>query len=200
MANDMDGAELFEACLTQATAVVKQVRPEHFANATPDADWSVRDLLAHMLHELSLVPLMIAGKTLDEIGDAYNADLADDDVALSANWQTAADSADLALSDIDPDEPAHLHDGDVTIDDYLMQTGSDLLIHAWDLGKAIGVPVRFDDQLAAIVYDNSQPQKLHLHDTSMFSKVEIIGDADIQTRLLALFGRRSDWHAASTLS
>jgi uncharacterized protein (TIGR03086 family) len=194
----MDGTELYQASLAQATAVVKQVRFDHFANGTPDAEWNVRDLLGHMIYELTWLPDILAGLTTDEVGTKYDIDLiGNDDIDLSENWQAAADRADLALADIDPDEIAHLSSGDVTIDDYLMQAASEQLIRAWDLGKSIGVPVKFDSQLASIIYEHSESSKQKLRETGLFAaEVEVVGDVDIQTRLLALFGRRADWHAA----
>ncbi len=192
-----DGTELFEACLAQATAVVKQVRFDHFVNSTPDNEWNVRDLLGHMLYELSWVPDILDGLTIDEVGKKYSGNLiGDDDVDLSINWQTAVDMAERALADSDPEETAHLSYGDVTIDEYLTQAASDQLIHAWDLGKAIGVPVQIDDQLAKILYEATAPHKQQLQASGLFApEVEVIGDVDIQTRLLALFGRRADWQA-----
>jgi hypothetical protein len=90
----MDGIKLFQDCLGQSTAVVKQVRFDHFANSTPNSDWNVRDLLGHMLYELSWVPDLLAGLSIEETGTKYEDDLVgDDDVALSSNWQLAVDQA-----------------------------------------------------------------------------------------------------------
>ena len=197
MAQYLDGAELYEACMTQATAVVKQVRADHFANVTPYADWSVRDLLGHMLTNLTFVPEVIAGDEVDDSDLKYDDELlGDDDIELSANWQVAADKAEMTIGEIDPDETAHISSGEVTLDNYLTQAASDMLIHTWDLGKSIGVPVKFDAELAEILYENVAPHQRELQGSGLYSpEVEVIGDVDIQTRLLALFGRRADWKA-----
>src|SRR5678816_4317040 len=98
----MDGAELFEKCLEQATAIIKQVRPEQMGNATPDTEWNVRDLAEHMLYELSWVPDLIAGRTIEEVGDKYEGDLIDDGALdLSVKWEQAATKAYLAVTDAD---------------------------------------------------------------------------------------------------
>jgi uncharacterized protein (TIGR03086 family) len=185
----MDGTELYEASLQQATAVVKQILPDHFANLTPDSDQNVRELLEHMLYELSWLPDILAGKTIEQVGTKYDDDLmGGDDIDLSMNWQTAADRAEMAISLCDPDEVAHLSLGDATVDEYLLQAASDQLIHAWDLGKAIGVAVRFDEQQARTVF-------MHAVGLSA-SEIQVSQSADMHTRLLALFGRRADWQAA----
>jgi len=195
--DDMDGMELFEACLGQATGVVKQVRSTHFANATPDAEWNVRDLIGHMLHKLQEMPSILEGEPQTESDLTYDAELVgDDSVELSANWQSAVDAAEMALEDADAEDIARLTYGSVIVDEYLAQLASDLLIHSWDLGKAIGVPVKFDNTLAEIIYRTTAEHKQEFKDSGLFSKeLEVVGNVDIQTRLLALFGRRADWQA-----
>lgn len=191
----MDGAELFTIALAQSTMVVKQVLPEHFANSTPDTEWSVRELVGHMLYELSWVPDILAGKTMAEVGDTYDGDLiGDDDYDLSDRWQAAADKADLAIANLDPEETAHLSYGDVPVNSYLEQAAADQLVHAWDVGKAIGVTVHFDAALSQIIYDNTLPHRDELEKSGLFAPaIEVADSADIQTRLLAIFGRDANW-------
>ena len=194
----MDGADIFRTCILRATAVVKQVRLDHFANATPDTDWNVRDLLAHMTRELVAVPQTLAGSLPADIGAATDEELlGSNDIDLSINWQAAVDRAERALDDIDSDEIIHTAQGDMSIDDYLSQIASDELIHAWDLGASIGVPVHFDSSLAGTVYDIASPSRQLTHDSERFAhEIEIVGEADMHTKLLALFGRRADWRAS----
>lgn len=194
----MDGADLFSKCLAQATVVVKQVRPQHWGSPTPDSEWNVRDLLAHMLYELSWVPDLVAGKTIEEVGDVYDTELSEDSgVDITIDWQTAADKADAAVAEADPDEPAHLSYGEVTNDYYLQQQATDQLIHAWDLGKAIGVPVRFDTEAAQVIYDFIKPQQAELVQTGLFAAALPVPDsADLQTKLLGLLGRDAGWQPA----
>jgi uncharacterized protein (TIGR03086 family) len=195
----MDGLDIFKVALAQATAVVKQVRPEHFANATPDSEWNVRDLVGHMLYELSWTPDMVEGKTTEEVGSAHDGDLiGGTDIDLSVHWQTAADKADIALDAADPEETAHLSYGDVSIDDYLRQAGGDQFIHSWDLGKSIGVPVHFDVETAQAIYDKMLPRRDDLQKSGLFAgPLTVPEDADIQTKLLALFGRDAEWQQPS---
>lgn len=194
----MDGADIFRTCILRATAVVKQVRPEHFANATPDTDWNVRDLLAHMMRELATVPQTLKGVLPgDRVALSDEDLLGDDDIDLSTNWQAAVDRAERALDNIDSDEIISTAFGDTSIDEYLSQIASDELIHAWDLGSSIGVPVHFDSSLAGTVYDIASPNKQRMHESERFAReIEIVGEADMHTKLLALFGRRADWRAS----
>lgn len=191
----MDGAQMYLVCLEQATAIVKQVRAEQFAAETPDSEWNVRDLLEHMLNELSWVPDILEGKTIAEVGDKYDEDLVgENDSDLSTNWQSAVDRAAAAVERAELSETAHLSYGHVTIEEYLRQAGSDQLIHAWDLGQAIRVPVRFNFELAQIVYAYSLPHESMLRSSGLFGRaVDTAADADVQTKLLGLYGRRANW-------
>ncbi len=194
----MDSADIFRTCILRATAVVKQVRTDHFANATPDADWNVRDLLAHMMRELVIVPQTLSGILPDGIKAMTDEDLlGKDDIDLSTNWQAAIDRAEQALAEIDPDEIIYTAQGEMSIDEYLSQIASDELIHAWDLGASIGIAVHFDALLAGTVYDVASPSKQLMHDSGLFAlEIEVVGEADMHTKLLALFGRRADWRAS----
>jgi uncharacterized protein (TIGR03086 family) len=191
----MDGMDIFKSALEQATTVVKQVRPEHFSNATPDTDWSVRDLIGHTLYELVWTPDILEGKTIEEVGAAHNGNLVgDSDIELSIRWQSAADKAEEAVDGVDPDETVHLSFADMSAEEYLAQAGTDQLIHAWDLGRAIGVPVKFDIETAQAMYDDTLPKKEGLKQSGLFADpLTVSDDADIQTKLLALYGRDANW-------
>jgi uncharacterized protein (TIGR03086 family) len=192
----MDGADIFLRAMAQATAVVKQVMMNQLANDTPDTEWNVRDLVNHMLYELSWTSEIVSGMTLEEVGNEYDGDLIEDGASLSSAWQTAADKAELAVGDADLDETAHLSYGDVTIDEYLQEAGNDQLIHAWDVAVAIGMPIKFDPDLARVVYEDAKPRQHEFSQSGLFEgPLEVPDTADLQTKLLALFGRDATWHA-----
>ncbi|MDL2342010.1 MAG: maleylpyruvate isomerase N-terminal domain-containing protein [Patescibacteria group bacterium] len=102
---NIDGAELFSDCLAQATLIVKQVLPSHFTNATPDAEWDVRDLTSHMMSVLEAVPA-----ALTESAQQTDDDLLDEDILepvttdLSLQWQQAADRAEMLIADLDTED------------------------------------------------------------------------------------------------
>lgn len=186
----MDAKEMFKQALFQATTVVNAVRPTDFYKPTPDTKWDVRTLVGHMLYELSWTPDILQGATIDEVGNKYSGDLIDDD--LTTGWHEAAERAIQAVDQADLRAAAHLSYGDTTSDDYLKEAASDQLIHAWDLGTAIGMPVRFDPGVAEAVYDNALPKKDSMRASGLFAEPkEVSGETDIQTRLLAMYGRQS---------
>jgi uncharacterized protein (TIGR03086 family) len=68
----------------------------------------------------------------------------------------------------------------------------DLAVHAWDLARGIGADKRLDEELTREVLAFIEPQAEQLASTGMFAPPVAVGeDADTQTRLLALLGRRA---------
>jgi uncharacterized protein (TIGR03086 family) len=195
---NMDVTELFTKCVAQATLVVKQVRPEHYANATPDVEWTTRDVIEHMLTELSWLPDILDGQTIGEVGDRYDADFINDTANdLSVVWQHAADRAEASILDVDMEEVAHLSYGDVSIEQYLEQAASDQLIHAWDVAEAIGMSLSFEIDVIAAVTDYATRYATEMATSDMFgAPLEVNNAASAQTKLLALFGRSPQWSEA----
>jgi len=188
----MDGAQIFRRALEPATALVEGVRASQLRLATPCTEWDVRALVGHMLYELSWVPDLVLGSTIAEVGDRHDGDLIGDD--LVASWRRAAHAALIAVGRCGPAAIAHLSYADVTNDAYLRQVGADELIHSWDLGAATGAPVLFDPELAEAVYENTLPGAKGLLASGLFAPpVPVPGDADPQTRLVALYGRDPGW-------
>ncbi len=197
----MDGAELFSKCLAQATGVIRQVRPEQLANVTPCTDWHVRDLVDYMLSELTAVPTLLAGAVV-EVADlpSDEAETTVDEAAvdLSAEWQLAADAAELAAAEADPDELAHPVDGVVSNDLYLRRVATDLLVQAWGLATAIGMSLSFDPGAAQAAYDYAAALPSVVQPEACAAEpLPIASTASAQAKLLALYGRSPTWRSTS---
>ena len=187
----MTAKELYLYALDQATAVVVQVESEQLALPTPDTEWTVHDLLAHMLYELAWTPDLLAGRPASGrdpyAGDLLGADAIDSWRVRAARAATAVEAAHLGAT-------VQLSYGDRSVDDYLWEAGNDQLVHAWDLGQAIGVSVVFDEVVAAALYERARERADQLAGSGLFKPpVAVSPEANIQTRLLALLGRPEDW-------
>lgn len=188
----METKALFYRSLDQASSVIAHLTTEDFTRATPDTEWDAKTLANHMLYELSWIPEMLAGRTLTEVGAKYDGDLIADNP--QDNWQTAADAARVSVDTASLDGTAHLSYGDVSTEDYLRQVSGDLLIHSWDLAAALGYDRQLDPEAAATVYEGIKPQASELHKTGLFKPpLDVPDSADLQTRLLAIFGRDAGW-------
>lgn len=197
--NNLDAAELFSECLEQATVVVKQVMPSHYANATPDMESDVRDVASHMLGILKLVTRSLSGETTAADEDVLESSIDRAAFDLSVQWQTALDELELVLNDVDMEAQIEFNGEKIQVENFLVQLAGDMLIHAWDLGEAIGMPVKFGNSVAEAVMETTVvPNNVALPYHNLFAEpISPPANADLQTRLLALFGRSYAWRTVN---
>jgi uncharacterized protein (TIGR03086 family) len=153
---------------------------------TPNTDWSIRDLVRHVIVEQQWVPHLLAGKTVEDAEGAIDP-LGDD---LLAEWARYSAEATDAWASAPRDANVHLSYDTVTVDEYLSEQVSDVTIHSWDLARATGAPEELDDQLIEATWTLFEPQRDTLAASGLFAHpVPIEDDAPLQLRLLALTGR-----------
>lgn len=157
---------------------------------TPCTDWTVRDLVNHIVGEQLWVPDVLAGRTVDEVGDKFDGDQLHDD-PLSA-WSTASQTARSAwLSPGAVERTVHLSYGDAPAEEYGWQMTTDLAVHGWDLATALGGDAGISDELASTLLAYVEPQLSLWSGSSMFATpVPVPDDATPPTRLVALLGRQ----------
>ena len=133
-----------------------------------------------------------AGRALRQLattrldGDQLGADPIDAwDAAVDASLRTF--EAPGAL-----DGTVSLASGPRPMSEYCWEMTTDALIHSWDLARGIGADEQLDPELTELVYERTLPIAEHLQETGMFKPpVPVADDAPLQTKLLALFGRRA---------
>ena len=70
----------------------------------------------------------------------------------------------------------------------------DVLVHTWDLARAVGADDRLDPRLCAMFLDQLPSDVDALSSSGMFGAPVAIGDhADVQSRLLGRLGRDPSW-------
>ena len=73
---------------------------------------------------------------------------------------------------------------------------TDVLIHTWDLARAVGADDALDPELCRLAYERALPFDEVLRSSGMFgAKVAVPAGADQQTKLVAFFGRDPNWKA-----
>lgn len=151
---------------------------DHGRVATPCADWCVDELVDHAVE----VQKRVAGGML-------GLDLADD-----AEWPVIRQSIDGALADPSVLD-GQLPDGPFGPMPKSMMFGiaiSDLLVHTWDLARAIGA----DESLPAAPVESAymglqrMPAEAIRVPGRFDEAVEVADDADMQTKLIAFSGRQ----------
>ena len=161
---------------------------DRWSAPTPDADWDVRALVNHVTGELLWLVPLLEGKTIADVGDRLDGDVLGDDPL--STWQRARTEATAAITSVDPASTVHLSYGDRTAAEYVFEVGADVLIHTWDLARAIGADEQLDPALVEAV-----AAWFPAHE-ELWRGAGVIGDrpavgagADAQTQLLAAFGR-----------
>ena len=184
----MDSKVLFKKALEQATATIKCISSRHFKNPTPCTEWDCATLVNHMLYELSWLPDLLAGKTVEEVGNKYDGDLLGSDHIKS--WQKAADKAIKAVSKVKLNKEMHLSYGNVPASQYISEVGGDLLIHSWDADQSLKCSLVIEQQLAEAIYNNIFSRRDSFANSGLFGRPFEVGEqARLQTKLLALVGR-----------
>ena len=72
-------ADLFERAVDEFGNRVEAVDKDQWKNATPCTEWNVSDLVNHIVYEDRWVPPLLAGKTIQDVGDPVRGDLQGDD-------------------------------------------------------------------------------------------------------------------------
>ncbi len=170
---------------------VHAVSADQWHLPTPCTDWDVRTLVNHVTVEQLWVPPLMGGRTVADVGTALDGDqLGDDPIAT---WDRAVEASIAAFGASGALESTiTLSRGPTAAVDYCWEMTTDALIHAWDLARDIGADETLDPELVDLVYERTLPFADELQKTGMFAPPVPVGpDADAQTRLLALFGRRA---------
>lgn len=175
--------------LDEIDQMVRAIGDDQWGDPTPCTEWSVRDLVNHVVGEDLWAPLLLDGKTLEEVGDRFDGDLLGDEPV--AVWTRARDGA-LQAIDGWSGRPVHTSMGQIPAEDYIEQLFTDHLIHAWDLARGIGANEELDPDLVNECYRRSLPHDQMIRASGVFgSQVVAPAAAGPQERLLALYGRRA---------
>ncbi|GAB3689940.1 TIGR03086 family metal-binding protein [Nocardiopsis oceani] len=162
-----------------------------WALPTPCAEWDVHDLVNHLTAEQLWVPHLLAGSRIEEVGDRFDGDNLGEEPA--ATWTVASRESRTAwLAPSALEQTVHLSFGDVPGREYLWQMTFDLAVHAWDLARATGADERLDAALVEALYTWVKANEKELAGSGLFAEPVPVGDdADTQTKLLALTGRKA---------
>jgi len=185
----MGGAiEMHRRSVEDFGQLVMAIGPGDWDRPTPCSDWTVRDLVRHLVYEELWAPPLLEGQTIADVGDRYEGDIVGADP--QAAWKEAAAAALAAASPEALGRTVHLSYGDVPAQEYLGQLTADHVIHAWDLARGIAADERLDPELVQFVHTAVAPQIEPARSAGMFGPaVEVPADADLQAKLLALTGR-----------
>lgn len=191
MAGTSEAVHLYQAACDVFDAKVRSVGPQQWHAPTPCTEWDVRQLVNHVTVEDLWAPELLAGRTMAEVGGAFDGDQLGADPVRA--WARAVSEAKAAAAEAGAAErTVHLSYGDDSASSYLTQLFADHLIHAWDLAAATGADQRLPDELVAACAAWFVDVEPLLRDAGVIGpRPPVPPDADGQTRLLAGFGRQA---------
>lgn len=182
---------------------VHAIGDDQWHQPTPDSEWDVAQLVDHLIDENRWVPPLVHGHDMDsatKIVEAGRSLPADGGVGanLAKEWDEASVAcADAFKEDGALDRTAQLSRGPTPVRDYIGEMIFDHLVHAWDLGTAIGYsgdPLPADAVEA--VYGMASGMKDMLAASGLFHEsVDVPDDASTLDKLIGLTGRDPNWKA-----
>ncbi|GHF59341.1 TIGR03086 family protein [Streptomyces mashuensis] len=169
---------------------VHAVGARQWQQPTPCTDWNVRELVNHLVVEQMWVPPLLEGRSIDEVGDAFDGDRLGS--RPKAAWDKAAAAArDAFAAPGALDRTVELSYGPTPARAYCSQMIADLVVHSWDLARAIGADDRPPQSLIAFTAREMEPYAADLSGTGLFAEPrKPPPGADAWERLLARLGRQ----------
>lgn len=185
-----DVRALVPGAIDRFGARVHAVPDARWQAPTPCTEWTVRDLVAHMCFEHRWAPHVLAGETMDDVGDRYDGDLVGDDPVRAWDGAALRSRASFAVPGAHASR-VHVSFGRLDVEEYAVQMLVDLTVHEWDLARGAGLDEHLDPDAvrATLAYLRADP--VMLHGPGLFAApVEAPGD-DPQDQLIAVSGRRT---------
>ena len=192
----MPADDLIETFLTAQDAFTERVHaiaPDQWQLGTPDAQWTVADLVGHLVDEHRWAAPLLAGLDMNAaravvagLGPAGG-----EGAALVRAWDLAAAAAAEAFrAGAALAGQVAITRGWVPAVEYLEEMVLDLIVHAWDLGVATGYPGPLPAGAVTAIYPLAQAI-VDRTPAGMFDAPADVGaDAPVIDRLVALTGRR----------
>jgi uncharacterized protein (TIGR03086 family) len=173
---------------------VNAVASDQWDAPTPCAQWTVRDLVNHVVGEDRWTVPLVEGRTIADVGTSLDGDLLGDDPVRAA-LDAAMAATTVTAEKLPGGGTVQLSYGEEQLDEYVHQLAADHLVHAWDLAAATGGDTRLDPHLVSEVHAWFGARE------EMYRSGGAIGPRGVrhggaQGELLAAFGRDAEWGAA----
>ena len=179
-----DTADRYRRVAGAFTDTARRVPSDAWDNPAPCEGWVARDVVGHMVEWM---PSFLDGAPIEvRSGPPVTVDPLGAWLALSDSLQAALDDPGVASREF-----THGHVGTQTIDSAIgMFFLGDILVHTWDLARAIEVDVVLDPGEVHALLVGMEGMDEALRSSGHYGpKVEVPAEADEQTRLIAFTGR-----------
>ncbi|MEO6115020.1 MAG: hypothetical protein ABIP33_01440 [Pseudolysinimonas sp.] len=196
----MDARELFLLSDAAFRSVVDRLTPDDLEHPVPP-EWSgghraaaktMRDIIGRHAYDEAWVPDLLAGRTIDEVGDRWSGDLLGDDPI--AAYDALNDAATAAMTDpaLDTGMTVHFSYGDYPFDEGILHPVSYRAFQAWQISRLLGTDFHLSPELIAGLNELLLPTVSGLRAFGVFPPEQTPpSGADAETRLLCAVGY---WH------
>jgi uncharacterized protein (TIGR03086 family) len=178
-------SERYRKVAGQFTRRAKEVPEGAWDKPAPCEGWVARDVVRHMVEWM---PGFFLGSVGIELNDVPSVD--DDPVGA---WEVVSDAIQAALDD--PEIAAR--EFEMRVGRYTVEQAvgtfcvGDVLVHTWDLARATGLDETIDADEVHRLFEGMKPIDDILRQSGQYGpRVDVAGDADEQTQLIAFTGRR----------
>jgi uncharacterized protein (TIGR03086 family) len=187
-----DLGELHVRALDSTRRFVADIGADQWQRASDCSDWTVRELVNHIVSGNLWAGELTAGKTIDEVGNRLDGDVLGDD-PLGAYDASAKIAGDAFRAPGVMERPCAVSYGPVPGEVYGGHRFIDVLIHGWDVAKSTGQDTTLEPELVEACWEVVEPQIDLLVGSGMFDgDVDAPAGADREaTTLLARLGRRA---------
>jgi uncharacterized protein (TIGR03086 family) len=188
----MDVLPMMERVLDKAGAVVESVEPSQLSNPTPCTEWTVRDVMNHVVGGATMFAECVESGSIadDRFGQLMGGDNLGDD--YKGAFHTASDRARAAFgADGALEKMVKLPFGEMPAGIALNIAVMDVMTHAVDIARATGQTIDDDELLDTALTVGRQLITADFRTPGMFDAEQpASADASAEDKLLAFAGRK----------
>jgi uncharacterized protein (TIGR03086 family) len=187
---DVDLPEVHARSLDHARRAVAGVAADQWDQQSDCDEWTVRELVNHVVTGNYWAAELGAGLTIDDVGDRLDGDvLGADPVRVYDDSSIVAAAVFRAPGAMD--KPCAVSYGPVPGSVYCGHRFIDVLIHGWDVATSTGQDTTLDPELVEACFAVIEPQMDMLAASGMFgNRLDLPEEAGRQAQLLGLLGRQ----------
>ncbi len=191
----VDRRELDRRAVEATGRIVAQVSVRDLDRPTPCGDWSLGELLGHMIGHHNGFALAAAGHPPG--AEVWDAGSPGDDPHRAYQDAAARVLAAFAADDFLDRQVEVYGYGTFAAPVVLGMHFVDFLVHGWDVAKSIGAPDQLDPELSEAALEIALRWPYDRPDKAFGERVELPDDASASDRLVAYLGRSPDWQPPS---
>ncbi len=196
----MDARSLFLASDAALRSVVDSLNPSDLELAAPvewsaghrSASLSLRDIVLRHAYDEAWIPDLLAGRTVEEVGDRWKPVLTGDDPIGTYDAMHDQATAAMSAADLDQGMTLHFSYGDYPFREGILHPTSYRAFQSWQIAHLVGSAFHFSPELIAGLNGLLLPTVPMLRGFGVFPPEQPPpADADDETRLLCAVGF---WH------